>query len=378
MEKSIFVAIDIGTELIKIISVIYNTETNKITTLLKSTHPSQGFLRGYIVDVAASSRTLLKALVEHQKKTGVEISEAFFSIGGIGLNSKEYRIPHSIAGSEITNFDLSKIKEKSQLIIDKKIPGYLLESQPIRYTIDGFDHYSSPLKMEAKKIYTDYFFLSIPKNHLTSLENIIESNKITPLEITSGILVAGEVIINEEEKKMGCVLINIGSETTSLLVYKNNKPIYISVIPIGARDITLEISKKTKIDFSKAEYIKKKEKISGAIKLAIDNKLKEIAKEIKKHLRDNLKETDQVLTGVILIGGGAKTKGIKRIFKQILSMPVKTNKTALADKDTDFSVAYGLIIGGLKKEKERSNLSLTKMFLPLKRVFRKIFRKMSV
>jgi len=278
MNESIFTAIDIGSEFIKIISVAYDSESDRLKILTKTISPSSGFSRGYVTNGVELSKALSQAISKHQQESSMKIENAFFSIGGIGIKSKIFKIPHSVAGSEVTDFDIDKIEEKAKMLISKKIPGYILESQPIKYIINDFEHYSSPLGMESKKIYTEYFFLSIPKNHLTALENVIEKNNIVPLEIMPSILHASIVSTNEEDRKLGCILIDIGSETTDILVYKNNVPINVGVIPIGSRDITREISIKEKIDFFEADRKKKNEKFDRSTRVAIDKKLKEIKK----------------------------------------------------------------------------------------------------
>lgn len=378
MNKSVYTAIDIGSELIKIVSVFYNYENNKIKTLAKTIYPSKGLSRGYIVNTSETTQALNQAFLKHQKKIKMEITDAFFAIGGIGLKSKRFSFSHSIAGSEVTEFDLSKIEEKSKILMNKKISGYILENKPIKYTIDNFEHYSLPLGLEAKKVYTDYFFLSIPKNHLTSLEKVIESSGIIPLEITPAIFPSSLINTTEQERKNGCLLIDIGSETSDILVYKNNQPICLGILPIGSLDITQEIISKEKVDFLTADNEKKGEKFSKSSKIAIEKKVQEIAQEIKTFLEENLTGNEKKILGITLIGGGSKIIGISKIFKKVLGLPIKKNSNLLLDTNTDFSTVYSLIISGIKKEKENSSFSFSKIFSNLFLPFKKLFSKMSL
>ncbi len=378
MNQSIFTAIDIGSELIKIISVNYDFESDKIKIIHKTSTPSSGFSQGYVNNSVELSKSLKQSILQHQRESKVKIESAFFSIGGIGIKSKIVKIPHAVAGHEITNFDINKIKEKAENFIEKKIPGCVLESQPIKYIINDFEHFSSPIGMETKKLYTDYFFLFIPKNHLTSLENVIENNNIVPLEIMPSILHASIVSTNEEDRNLGCILIDIGAETTDILVYKNNVPLCVGSIPLGSKDITREISIKLKIDFFEAEEYKKKEKFDKSTKIAVDKKLREIAKEIKKYLNENLEHNTKFLSGIIFIGGGSKIKGIQKIFRQVLSLSVKRGRKNIISKETDFSTAYGIVIAGITKEKENSAFSFSELFSNIQNIFKKILRKISI
>jgi len=53
-------------------------------------------------------------------------------------------------------------------------------------------------------------------------------------------------------------LANLGSETVSIVVFENNIPISLEVLPMGSNDITNNIALKMKISLEDAEMVKKK------------------------------------------------------------------------------------------------------------------------
>ena len=55
----------------------------------------------------------------------------------------------------------------------------------------------------------------------------------------------GDMVITNEEKMLGCVLVDFGAETTGVSVYKSGHLQYFATLPLGSRNITLDITLST-------------------------------------------------------------------------------------------------------------------------------------
>ena len=63
-------------------------------------------------------------------------------------------------------------------------------------------------------------------------------------------------MLSKTQKKAGCILANIGSETTSIVVFKDSTP-FPKIFPAGANDITNDIALGLRSHFEDAEKIKR-------------------------------------------------------------------------------------------------------------------------
>nr|CDL66449.1 unnamed protein product [uncultured bacterium] len=54
-------------------------------------------------------------------------------------------------------------------------------------------------------------------------------------------LAASGITLTEEEKRLGCVLVDFGADITTVSIYKNNHLQYLNVIPMGSRNITRDL-----------------------------------------------------------------------------------------------------------------------------------------
>ena len=64
------------------------------------------------------------------------------------------------------------------------------------------------------------------------------------------------VTLSKKQKRVGCLLADIGAETLSIVVFENNNLISLEVFPIGGNDITNDIALGLKISPEEAERAK--------------------------------------------------------------------------------------------------------------------------
>ncbi len=157
------------------------------------------------------------------------------------------------------------------------------------------------------------------------------------------------------------MLVNIGSETVSLVVYENDVPIALEVLSVGSNDITNDIALNFRIPIEEAEKLKigtisetqyPKKKLDEIIA----NRLSDIFDLVEAHLK-KIGRNGLLPAGILFTGGGAQVKAIEEIAKAHLKLPsrivpinqninIKNNTL----KDSSWSVAYGLSVFGLNNE----------------------------
>ena len=144
-------------------------------------------------------------------------------------------------------------------------------------------------------------------------------------------------MLDNEEKRLGSVLVDWGADTTSVSIVKNNKLEYLNVLPMGSRNITRDLTS-LKILEDNAEKIKKTYgvasidnvpdmNIAGVRSIDVVNYIKTRVGEIVANIQNQISvagfTADQLPKGIVLVGRGAKLSGLVEFISQPLQMPVR-------------------------------------------------------
>ena len=374
MADKIITGIDIGTSQVRVaISRIPKNSARKnpkpeiIGTGIAD---SSGVKAGYIVQPEEIARSIKSAVSQAEKTAGLTIKRAHVAIGSIGLEEvyAQGEIIPARADSEITQTDLEKVMQHSEDNIIDSIPNRrILHSIPLRYTIDGTEILGRPHGLNGTKLEVDSLFITAFKQHLDDTVNTIEQTGIYVEDIIAAPFAASFVITNNSQKRAGCTLINLGSETTSIVIFEDGIPISLRVFSIGANNITNDIALGLRIPLTDAEKIKR-----GALTSArysrkqldeiITGRLENIFTLIDSHLQ-KIKRDGLLPAGAFIIGGGA-TSGAVDVAKRTLKLPAHIGTLELGSgqksRDTTWAVAYGLCMCGAADADETKTIGVTK------------------
>jgi cell division protein FtsA len=174
---------------------------------------------------------------------------------------------------------------------------------------------------------------------------------------------------------LGCVVINIGGPTTSLVVYEEGDVLHTAALPIGSAHITndlalglktsIEVAERVKVEyghcisrlFHKKDMVdiadlgaEKSELISKYfIAQIIEARICEIFERIDVELK-KINRSALLPAGALFIGGGSKLNGLTDCAKEQLRLPAQLGYPlhieSISDKVND--IAFAPVIGMVK------------------------------
>ena len=390
MGNRIAVGIDIGTYQVRVVVSKESDDPRNSTPKVIGTGyaESKGLRHGYITNIRDVTRSIKQAVDQAEETSGVRIRTAFLAIGGIGLDEIRARGDTVIAraDAEVTELDMDRALSSSQESVRGRLANRrILHTIPISYLLDGGEVLGRPIGMKGSKLSVETLFITCLEQHVSDLIEAVENADISVADVMASPLAGSIVTVTNAEKRAGCVLANIGSETVSIVVFENGAPISLKVLRIGSMDITKDIALGLRVSLEEAEQLK-----LGAVlgttypKKKFDDilsaRLTDIFELIDAHLKKLGK--DQLLpAGIILSGGGSGIGPIKDIAESALKLPSKTvvlnNAQNGKIKDSSWAVSYGLTIWGLTGESAETSamknalgklfgdvISFFKQFLP--------------
>lgn len=369
MEETISTGIDIGTTSIKVVVSKFIRDENKIKLLAKTTSPSAGFKKGSVTNKDALKKAVYAAVKKTEEKIGQQIESVFVSVSGVDL---EYTISDAsvvttLGNGRVTDLDIEKAVEKSKHKVNT-VNKVILEEINLGQRVDGKEIYSSPTGIMGKKLEIERMYVTYPENMISDIEEVIDEVGLDIDDTIPGLFASSCVTLSPIDRKSGCGLVDIGTESTSLIVFEEDVPNSIFSFDIGSNDITKEIALKLKIDIEKAERLKRGElTLAGKEKNKLDKVVKDKVKDIFTEINKHLKETGKykmLPAGLILIGGGSSLVGIEKMAVEFTDLPCKRGKLQIISSSDPhqekMTTAFGLCCLGVNKGKKTSSIEIFK------------------
>ena len=365
-------AIDIGST--KICAIIAEIEEGKVQIQGHGISKSQGIKKGAITNIELSSKSIKKAINDAKRIAGSSITSATVSISNAyakSLNSTGIvNIPHK----DISIKEINRVMQTA--LYNANVPNEyeVVHVLPYNFRVDDQDFIEDPYGMNASRMEVDVNIIMTQKSNLLNLKKAVRSAGV---EI-DGIVLSGYAsaiaTMDEDEKELGVAVIDLGGQTSNLVIHTGNSIRYNDFLGVGSNHITNDLSMALHTPLQIAENVKIRhgnlietsnevielpiigdeenrnsvslEIVHSVIFARVEEALMILAKSLEKSA---LKE--QIGAGIILTGGMTKLKGIRELAQSIFpAMPVRIGKPSgiagLFDelKDPAFSTVIGLLL----------------------------------
>lgn len=371
MNNDSTIGIDFGTSTIKlVVAETLQNQHARIITNIES--PAQGFRHGYIVDQEKAAESLNVAL-QKLAKTGQRVLKARIAFGGVGLKSQYVRTSiDEIKNSEITERHVHEVVQKAEDLFVEKYPNKkILHIIPVKYRVDSRDVLGTPIGMYGNAIEVKVIFITTLEHHYDAIMSIIERNGIDVIDTIASPIADASSSLSYKQRNQGCMLTNIGAETTSFSTFENGIITSLDIIPIGSNDITNDIALGLQIPLEEADLIKKggkNEHPKRKVDEIIHARIADILELADKHLL-KIKKSRLLPAGIVFTGGGSQIAHINEYAKQELKLPseeVTLNKISKKTKRSlrvpnQFSVSYGLCNSDSGRTRTKRRFSLKKI-----------------
>ncbi|MBF0364798.1 MAG: cell division protein FtsA [Oligoflexia bacterium] len=413
-QRNVIVGIDIGTTKICTIVGEYSWVGKHTIPRLKiigvGNVPSFGLKKGMIVNIEKTILSIKNSIREAKRATRFEINEAYISVAGNHIGSFNNRAEVTLKGGAIHSRDVERVLEVAKAITipeDRRI----LHIMPQDFIVDGIGGIREPIGMSGSKIEANVHVVTGNISALQNLSKCVEDAGITVKNIILQPLASSVAILNEEEKKLGVAILDIGGGTSDFAVWKKGSLICSQSIPIGGNHFTNDLAVALNTAHGEAEKIKinygsviadraHKDShisvfgISGGplreipqsfVVKVIGCRAEELFQVITKIIEEKKLRKDMV-AGLVLTGGGARVKGLATLAEFILGIPVKIGgplhlrEAEGLIQHPEFSTAIGLLMVAFRQEMDERNKMekghmdlVNKINQSLKNIFKEIF-----
>ena len=254
LRNGIVAVLDVGSS--KIACIIAKIDTAKPPVILGIGHQrSQGIRSGLIVDIKAAENVILSAVNAAEKMAGISIEDIVVNISSNLLVSHTMSFDIDIGGYEIAVQDFSRIVDQAHAQINPQ-EQTILHTIPYGYTIDNNPGITSPLGMFGQNLRSQVHVVTAPISVVRNLQHCLAKCSLNCQGIVAAGYASGLSALNEDERQLGTVLIDMGGGTTSIAIFESNNLVYTGSIAVGGIHITKDIARGLSTSLSYAERIK--------------------------------------------------------------------------------------------------------------------------
>ncbi|MFA6831463.1 MAG: cell division FtsA domain-containing protein [Bacteroidaceae bacterium] len=290
--------------------------------------------KGIIYNKDSMVQNLTNIINILEEKIGKKIVSAYVTMGGQSMCSQVNKISKDITGNDRVTQEL--VDEMYEENLNKDYSNaHIVDVITQGFMINNVKELN-PVGIDAEHIIGQYLNIIIREGNYSNVGQVMDQVELPMLKLKPLPVVIGDIILNDNDRRSGVVLVDMGSQTTSVSIYQDGLLQALYVLPMGGDNIVFDIMNE-RIDYDEVEELK-----HNKIQLTLDDNRK---KEDKDILIDNGERTIKqsllnfiakarveeivenvwaliqrhdyrgLMKGLIITGGVSKMNGIQSIFE---------------------------------------------------------------
>ena len=297
-----------------------------IKILAAASIPVEGFVsKGVVRNVDETSNALNRIINSLEEKLdNVAIKRAYISLAGLTMQSIKSKVVREFdCYTKITQDIINEMVEENDNAFSTPQGYRRVEAISQEYKLDGKPD-KNPVGAPTRHIEGNYLNIVIKEQFLDQLNDCFKQAKIDIEDSFCAARMDADIILPADARRNGCALVNIGADTTTIVIYKNDMMRKLVVVPLGSNNITMDLCS-LQISKDEAEEIK----ITHGYKPAngdmcpvdsdtVNNVIGARMNEILQNVRYQIEESNENIGQIIFTGGGSKLKNIELLLEEYL------------------------------------------------------------
>jgi cell division protein FtsA len=372
------VGLDIGST--KTCALIAEIDGEQVKFLALGAAESKGLRKGLIVNLDSTVSSIRRAVEEAEGVANVPVESAIIGVAGNfvrGVNSRG-GITLGHRSRDIEREDVRRAIDAARNITlpeDREV----LHVLPHEFLVDAQEGIRDPVGMIGQRLEAN---VHVVTSSGSATQNLVTAANRAGILISDTVLeplASAESCLTQDERDLGCCLLDIGGGTTELIVYGGGVVRHTSGVAIGGDHFTNDLAVGLRTPIPEAERIKLHHGCAatsmltedGAIQIAsvgdrpprmifarmLTEVIEPRANELLALIRDDLQRAGldkQIPAGFVLAGGAAKLHGLLELAEQTFHLPVRiAEPKGLADlpeqvAQPEYATVVGLVVYGAK------------------------------
>jgi cell division protein FtsA len=339
------VGLDIGST--KTCALLAEMDGEQVRFLALGAAESKGLRKGLIVNLDSTVSSIRRAVEEAEGVANVPVESAVIGVAGghvRGVNSRG-GVSLGPRSRDIEREDVRRAIDNARNISmpeDREV----LHVLPHEFLVDAQEGIRDPIGMVGQKLEANVHIVTASSSATQNLVTAANKAGILISDTVLEPLASADACLTQDEKDLGCCLLDTGGGTTELVVYGGGVVRHTGVVGIGGDHFTNDLAVGLRTPIPEAERIKRHYgcvssellREDGPIEIAsvgdrpprtiFAHMLTEIieprAQELIALIADDLRRagvSKQMPAGFVLAGGGAQLNGLLEMMEHTFHLP---------------------------------------------------------
>ena len=331
--KNFIVAIELGSTKITGVAGQKNHDGSFTVNAVVREDSTACIRKGVVYNADKTVQCITNIINRLKASMKTEIAQVYVGVGGQSIHSVRNVLMKDLADSQQVTQDLVNELMDANRAMDYR-DFEILDVVTQEYKVDN-QFQLEPAGIECNHLEGNFLNILQRKKYYHSLNNCFDRAGVAIAEMYLAPIALADAVLTDSEKRSGCMLVDFGSETTTIQVFHKNILRHLAVIPLGSNNITKDIvslqmeeadAEKMKLRYASA-YTEPDE-IDGTLSYSIDNERKIESRKFIELIEARVQEivqnawyqvpvelTDKLVGGIIITGGGSNLKNIDVAFK---------------------------------------------------------------
>jgi cell division protein FtsA len=375
MKGGVFASIDVGTT--KVCTVVGEVLADQPLRILGvGIAAANGLSRGMVENLRDASESIRASVEQAERSSGTRILSAHVGVAGPHISCLNNRGIVAIPDREraISQDDVARVLDGARIV---SIPTNreIIHAVARYYIVDGQDHVTDPVGMYGQRLDVETHIITGLSTVLQNATKCVESAGVQVESLIAASLAGAEAVLDEEEKRQGVVLVDIGGGTTDIALFVEGSVCHTQVLPVGGNHLTRDLVIGLRCPYQAAEDAKalfghalpsavdpeetveldvfgaegrksvQRRRIAEIVQARVEEICEMVMREVRRAVHDDI-----LSAGLVLTGGSANLTGIAALAEQVTGLPARVgaprNLQGLVDTLCD--PAYAASVGVLQ------------------------------
>ena len=373
--KNFIVAIELGSTKITGIAGQHRPDGTIAVLAVVREDATQCIRKGVVYNIDKTVQCITNVVQKLRAQLHAGIKHVFIGVGGQSIHSERNVIIRDMQEAmPVTQQMIVEMMDNNRSMEYPEME--ILDVIVQEYRADSLSQ-ADPVGVQCSHLEGNFLNILQSKRHYNKLNTCFENAGVKIAEMYLAPYALADAVLTPIEKRSGCVLVDLGADTTTVMVYYKDVLRHIAVIPLGGNNITKDICS-LQIDESDAEKMKLTyasaytpvEDMDPNLKYDMDSERKVDSSRFIELVEARVQEivanamnqvpadySDKIVGGIILTGGGSNLKNIDLAFKKYANLDkvriahfvnttVSSTSNEVNAKDGTMNTVLGLLVKG--------------------------------
>lgn len=340
MKDRILCAVDAGAT--RVACMAFDGCSDHVQPLAVSVTPSAGFAKGEIIDPEKASESIHAGLEQIEQSLGKAPDAIIVTASSTkfrGVPAQGY-IPIFPKGRPISKDDVLQVVNHSRQVALSSDEEQL-QAIPRGFKVDDQAGIQNPVGKTGSRLEVVTYLSIANKSAIAERSKTVALAGFKVEQFVLGPMASGLAVLTSDERELGTVCVDIGASKCDISIFIHGGLGWSDTIPVGARNVTLDVASLLKTAEEEAERLKIQfgSAVAGQVNEAasvdvaqigqsgprplaqrvlceiIESRMREIARlAIARVEKSGLK--DQLAGGCVITGGGSQLRGTAALFEK--------------------------------------------------------------